>query len=61
MRWELMADGLRVHTPAKLNLYLEIGGRRADGYHDIDSIFQAHQAHKLRSTGTSSGPLRTEA
>lgn len=28
----------RVHTPAKVNLGLEIPGRRADGYHDIVTI-----------------------
>jgi 4-diphosphocytidyl-2-C-methyl-D-erythritol kinase len=40
MRWEIIKDGLRVLAPAKLNLYLEVGPRRSDGFHDIDSIFQ---------------------
>ena len=30
--------GLRVVAPAKLNLYLHVTGRRADGYHLIDSL-----------------------
>jgi 4-diphosphocytidyl-2-C-methyl-D-erythritol kinase len=30
--------GLRIKAPAKVNLFLEITGRRADGYHTIDSL-----------------------
>jgi 4-diphosphocytidyl-2-C-methyl-D-erythritol kinase len=30
-----------IGAPAKVNLYLEIIGRRADGYHNINSLFQA--------------------
>jgi len=29
-----------VKAPAKINIHLEIAGKRADGYHDIVSIFQ---------------------
>lgn len=29
---------LEVRTPAKLNLFLEILGRRPDGYHDLESL-----------------------
>lgn len=32
------ADAVRVHAPAKINLGLWILGRRADGYHEIDTI-----------------------
>jgi 4-diphosphocytidyl-2-C-methyl-D-erythritol kinase len=30
-----------VRAPAKVNLYLAVGGRRADGYHDVDTVLQA--------------------
>ena len=29
---------IRVEAPAKLNLYLHVTGRRADGYHELDSL-----------------------
>ncbi|MGB9618320.1 MAG: 4-(cytidine 5'-diphospho)-2-C-methyl-D-erythritol kinase [Desulfomonilaceae bacterium] len=30
-----------LQTPAKINLYLRVLGRRPDGYHDIETLFQA--------------------
>jgi 4-diphosphocytidyl-2-C-methyl-D-erythritol kinase len=32
--------GLSLQAPAKINLFLEILGRRADGYHTLSTIFQ---------------------
>lgn len=34
-------EKIRVKTPAKINLTLEILGQRKDGYHDIKSVMQA--------------------
>jgi len=35
-----MKDSMRIQSPAKLNLFLHITGRRADGYHELQTIFQ---------------------
>jgi len=32
---------IAVRCPAKLNLFLEVLGRRADGYHELDTVMQA--------------------
>ena len=32
---------VRVTAPAKVNLTLEVGARRADGYHEMKSVMQA--------------------
>jgi len=32
---------VRIKTPAKINLFLRVLERRADGYHNIETIFQA--------------------
>ena len=34
-------EGLRCEIPSKINLYLEVLGRRPDGYHDLDTIMHA--------------------
>lgn len=31
---------LTLPAPAKLNLFLHITGRRADGYHNLQTLFQ---------------------
>jgi len=35
---EAQAQAVKVHAPAKLNLFLQILGRRPDGYHDLVSL-----------------------
>ncbi|WP_165249119.1 4-(cytidine 5'-diphospho)-2-C-methyl-D-erythritol kinase [Paludisphaera soli] len=36
-----IAGGVEVLAPAKLNLFLEVAGRRPDGYHEIESLMVA--------------------
>ena len=33
-----IAGGVEVLAPAKLNLFLEVLGRRPDGYHEIEIV-----------------------
>ncbi len=35
-----MSGSLTLPSPAKLNLFLHITGRRADGYHELQTVFQ---------------------
>jgi 4-diphosphocytidyl-2-C-methyl-D-erythritol kinase len=35
-----MSTRVKLYAPAKVNLALAVGPRRADGYHDLDTLFQ---------------------
>ena len=38
---EITKDSLIIGAPAKINLFLKVLNKRPDGYHNIDSLFQA--------------------
>ncbi len=46
-------------APAKLNLFLHITGRRADGYHELQTLFQLlDRGDRLAFEGNDSGRIR---
>ena len=53
-----LADGVEVLAPAKLNLFLEILGRRPDGYHEVETLMVAVNLHdRLTIADDPSGAL----
>ena len=47
-RDEFRPDGwMKVIAPAKVNLHLAIGGKRADGYHDAATVMHALTLHDV--------------
>ncbi|MCH8502096.1 MAG: 4-(cytidine 5'-diphospho)-2-C-methyl-D-erythritol kinase [Aliidiomarina sp.] len=55
-------DQLTLPAPAKLNLFLHITGRRADGYHELETLFQfLTLADELRFTCTDHGSVTIES
>jgi 4-diphosphocytidyl-2-C-methyl-D-erythritol kinase len=55
---ERHGNGLRVRTPAKVNLFLEVLGKRSDGYHEIATLMVAVSLYDtLEFTPEPSGDL----
>ena len=40
-------DKIRVKSPAKINLFLNVVGKRADGYHEVENIMQTISLHDI--------------
>ena len=50
---------MKVHCPAKVNLFLEVTGRRRDGYHRLATLFAKINLYDvLELTADSSGEIR---
>jgi 4-diphosphocytidyl-2-C-methyl-D-erythritol kinase len=53
-----VSDSLTLLSPAKLNLFLHITGRRADGYHNLQTVFQLLDwGDELTFTANNSGAV----
>jgi len=54
-----MTRTLRLRAPAKLNLFLHVTGRRPDGYHTLQTVFQLIDlCDELRFTATAGEEIR---
>lgn len=51
---------LRVRAPAKINLYLKVLGARPDGYHELETVFQAVELYDELFIECTSGPTSLE-
>jgi 4-diphosphocytidyl-2-C-methyl-D-erythritol kinase len=52
---------IRVRAHAKINLNLRVGGLRADGYHDLRTVFQALALHDTLTFVARPGPFGLES
>src|SRR5438093_2346309 len=53
-----LAGRVEVLAPAKLNLFLEVLGRRPDGYHEVETLMVAVDLHdRLSFTDDPSGSV----
>jgi 4-diphosphocytidyl-2-C-methyl-D-erythritol kinase len=50
-----MRDAVTLEAPAKVNLYLEVGAKRRDGYHDVRTVLQAVELCDLVEVEVSGG------
>ncbi len=44
---EQLPDSLVLRSPAKINLFLHVTGKRDDGYHDLETVFQFLDFHDV--------------
>jgi 4-diphosphocytidyl-2-C-methyl-D-erythritol kinase len=51
---------IRASAPAKINLFLRVLGRRPDGYHTIETLFQTIDIHDELIVRQTSGPSTLE-
>ena len=57
-----MPDTLTLLSPAKLNLFLHITGRRGDGYHELQTLFQLLDwGDRLSFTANRSGEITLDS
>ncbi len=56
-----MTNPLIIHVPAKINLHLEVVGRRPDGFHELRTLFQSVDLYDtLRGWSADEGRLDLE-
>jgi 4-diphosphocytidyl-2-C-methyl-D-erythritol kinase len=60
-RTSIAARTVKVHAPAKVNLSLRVVAVRADGYHELRTIFQSIALHDTLTVRAERGPFRFEA
>ena len=54
-----VGSAIRIDTPAKLNLFLEVLAKRPDGFHEIDTLMAAISIYDtLIVTGNTEGRIR---
>ncbi len=53
-------DSVVVRAPAKINLWLEINGRREDGYHDLKSLLVPVSLFDTVTLSRTDGEIRTD-
>jgi 4-diphosphocytidyl-2-C-methyl-D-erythritol kinase len=57
----LAPDRIQIKAPAKLNRFLHITGRRADGYHELQTVFQLIEwCDELEITATNDGHIQRQ-